>query len=87
MADIGMWKEYGAGKILAAGLVDVKSFYVEKPEEIAARIRVALDAAGRDRLWITPDCGFFSTPRWIAKAKMNAMVRGAAIVRNELASA
>jgi 5-methyltetrahydropteroyltriglutamate--homocysteine methyltransferase len=59
MAEIGMWKEYGAGKILAAGLVDVKSFYVEKPEEIAARIRIALDAAGRDRLWITPDCGFF----------------------------
>jgi 5-methyltetrahydropteroyltriglutamate--homocysteine methyltransferase len=87
MAEIEMWKEYGTGKILGAGLVDVKSFYIEKPAEIAARIRTALKAAAPDKLWITPDCGFFSTPRWIAKAKMNAMTRAVQMVRHELASA
>ena len=86
MAEVELWKEHGGDKILAAGLVDVKSFYVEKPEDVAERIRLALRYVAPDKLWITPDCGFFSTPRWIAFAKLIAMVRGAEIVRGELAS-
>ncbi len=45
-----------------------------------------LERAAAEKLWIAPDCGFFSTPRWIAAAKLQAMVQGAEIVRGELAS-
>jgi 5-methyltetrahydropteroyltriglutamate--homocysteine methyltransferase len=86
MAEIELWQEHGGDKVLAAGLVDVKSFYVERPDEVAERIRLALRYVAPDKLWVTPDCGFFSTPRWIAQAKLVAMVKGAEIVRRELAS-
>ena len=38
-----------------------------------------------ERLWLNPDCGFWETPRWVAKLKLAALVAGAAQVRNELA--
>lgn len=67
-----------------AGVVDVKSFWVEPPEEIAARIRVFLKYVPADKLWITPDCGFFQLPRWLCALKLKHMVEGARIVRREL---
>ena len=37
-----------------------------------------------EKLWITPDCGFFQLPRWLAFQKLQNMVRGVTIVRKEL---
>ena len=84
MAEIEMWKQWNDGRELGAGLVDVKSFYPETPEDVAQRIRTALQYADADKLYINPDCGFGWSPRYIAVAKLNAMVAGAQIVRNEL---
>jgi 5-methyltetrahydropteroyltriglutamate--homocysteine methyltransferase len=67
-----------------AGVVDVKSFWVEPPEEIAGRIRAFLKYVPADKLWITPDCGFFQLPRWLCALKLKNMVAGARIVRREL---
>ncbi|MBI1992986.1 MAG: methionine synthase [Deltaproteobacteria bacterium] len=84
MAEIDLAKEIGSHKELGAGLVDQKSFYVETPEEIAERIRLALRYVPAERLWINPDCGLNPTPRWIARRKLQSMVEGAKIVRREL---
>lgn len=84
MAEIGLWQEFPNDKQLAAGLVDVKNYYVEKPEDVAERIRIALQHVPAERLWITPDCGFSQTARWAARGKLKAMAEGAAIVRHEL---
>lgn len=84
MAEIDVGKEIGSYKELGAGLVDQKSFYVETPEDIAERIRVALKFVPPEKLWINPDCGFNPTPRWIALPKLKAMVEGTKIVRREL---
>ena len=73
-----------AGKTVAAGLVDVKNYFVETPEIIADRIRVMLEHVPPEQLVVTPDCGFSQTARWAARAKMQAMVEGAQIVRREL---
>ncbi len=73
-----------AGKDVAAGLIDVKNYFVETPEIVADRIRVMLEHVPADRLTVTPDCGFSQTARWAARAKMIAMVEGAKIVRAEL---
>ncbi|MBL8147531.1 MAG: methionine synthase, partial [Anaerolineae bacterium] len=84
MAEIELWQEFPNDKQLAAGLVDVKNYYVEKPEDVAERIRIALKYVPADKLWVVPDCGFSQTARWAAKGKLKAMTEGAAIVRREL---
>lgn len=73
-----------AGKDVAAGLIDVKNYFIETPEIVADRIRVMLKHVPPERLVVTPDCGFSETARWAARAKMFAMVEGARIVRQEL---
>ncbi|HEY7678228.1 MAG TPA: methionine synthase [Candidatus Methylomirabilis sp.] len=87
LADVGLWKEFPTDKELGAGVVDVKSFKAEAPEDVAARIREVLKYVRAERLWINPDCGFFETPRWIGVAKLRAMVAGARLVRKELGAA
>ena len=65
-------------------MIDVKSYFVETPDEVAAAIRLALQHTSPDKLVITPDCGLNHCPREIATRKIDAMVRGAEIVRHEL---
>jgi 5-methyltetrahydropteroyltriglutamate--homocysteine methyltransferase len=84
LSEIELWKEIGDEREFAAGLVDVKSFYVETPEDVAERIRVALKYIPAEKLYICPDCGFFPVPRWLAFLKLQNMVRGTKIVRREL---
>lgn len=84
LAELSLWREHGGDKELAAGLVDIKSFHPESPEEVADRIRAALKVTAPERLWIVPDCGFCFVPRWLAFAKMKAMVEGTRLVRREL---
>jgi 5-methyltetrahydropteroyltriglutamate--homocysteine methyltransferase len=85
MAEIGLWREFPSHKELAAGLVDVKNYYCETPEDVAERIRTALKVVEADKLSVTPDCGFSQTARWAAKRKLTAMVEGTRLVRHELA--
>ena len=73
-----------AGKDVAAGLIDVKNYFIETPDIVADRIRRMLKHVPPERLVVTPDCGFSQTARWAARAKMFAMVEGASLVRNEL---
>ena len=84
LAEVEMWKEWNDGRELGAGLIDVKSFYPETPEDVAQRIRTVLQYADADKVYINPDCGFGWSPRYIALAKLKAMVAGAQIVRDEL---
>ena len=77
----------GLGQIIGAGVVDVKSFHRESPEDVAARLRRFLDAGlPAERLWAVPDCGFWESPRWLATAKLGALAAGAARVRAEVAA-
>src|SRR4051812_2570274 len=85
MAEIELWREFPSDKELAAGVMDVKNYYVETPEDVVERIRTALRYVPPEKLWIVPDCGLSQTARWAARAKLKAMVDGAQIVRRELA--
>ena len=69
---------------VTVGIVDVKSYYIETPADIAARIRRCLKYAPSGRLGVAPDCGLSQTARWAAKRKLASMVEGASIVRKEL---
>jgi 5-methyltetrahydropteroyltriglutamate--homocysteine methyltransferase len=68
----------------AVGIIDVKSYYVETPEEIARRVRLCLAHAPADRLSFAPDCGLSQTARWAAKSKLKNMVEGVRLIRREL---
>jgi 5-methyltetrahydropteroyltriglutamate--homocysteine methyltransferase len=85
LAEIDLWREFPNEKELAAGLIDVKNYYIETPEDVAERIRVALRYVAPEKLTIVPDCGFSQTARWAARAKLKAMVEGTRMVRRELA--
>jgi len=73
-----------AGKIAAVGIVDVKSYYIETPEDIASRVRRCLGFAPAEQLAFAPDCGLSQTARWAAKKKLASMVAGVEIVRNAI---
>lgn len=75
---------HAAGKELAAGLVDVKNIYCETADDVAERIRTTLRHMPADKLHITPDCGLSQTVRWAAVKKLQAMVAGTRLVREEL---
>ena len=69
---------------VAVGIIDVKSYYIEPPEEVAARVRLCLKHCAAERLSFAPDCGLSQTARWAARQKLANMVAGVKIVRAEL---
>lgn len=72
------------GKTIILGVLDLSDMTVEAPETVAARIRRALPHVPAERIVLAPDCGLKYLPRPVAFAKMQAMVEGAKIVREEL---
>jgi 5-methyltetrahydropteroyltriglutamate--homocysteine methyltransferase len=82
--DLPLWREFPTDKELGAGVIDVKAFRAESPDEVAARIRHLLRYVAPDKLWLTPDCGFWETPRWLTRQKLHALAEGTRIVRREL---
>jgi 5-methyltetrahydropteroyltriglutamate--homocysteine methyltransferase len=71
-------------KPIILGVIDLSEMTVETPETVAARIRKALPYVAAERLVIAPDCGMKYLPRDVAFGKMQAMVEGTKIVREEL---
>ena len=69
---------------VGVGVVDVKSYFVETPNQIAAGIRRALEYAAPENVILTPDCGLNHCPRHIAFQKIVALAQAAKIVRAEL---
>ena len=71
-------------KIVVLGVLDLGSPEVETPETVAARIRAALRHLPPKRLVLAPDCGMKYLPRPMAFGKLQALAKGAAIVRREM---
>jgi 5-methyltetrahydropteroyltriglutamate--homocysteine methyltransferase len=82
MAEVDLLGEIaGAGRDVAAGVVDVKNYHLETADEVAERTDAVL-AAGvpPERLTLVPDCGFSQTARWATLAKLRALVAGRDLV-------
>lgn len=84
MSELELCRELSEERDIGVGVIDIKSFHRESPEDVAARIRSALRYIPAEKLWVVPDCGFFQLPRWITVAKLRNMVQGTHIVRQEL---
>jgi 5-methyltetrahydropteroyltriglutamate--homocysteine methyltransferase len=86
-----VWKAADTrGKILAPGLVDSCSNYLETPELIAQRIERFAAIVGKDRVIASSDCGFAQGPlvrrvhpsvQW---AKLEALVEGARLASSRV---
>jgi 5-methyltetrahydropteroyltriglutamate--homocysteine methyltransferase len=83
-AELELIEEIAAVKDVAVGVIDVKSYYVETPEDVEERIRACLRFVPPERLALAPDCGLSQTARWAASAKLRNMVEGARRVRETL---
>jgi 5-methyltetrahydropteroyltriglutamate--homocysteine methyltransferase len=83
-AELELIEQIGAVKDVAVGVVDVKSYYIETPDDVADRIRACLRHVPPDRLAVAPDCGLSQTARWAAFAKLRNLVEGARSVRESL---
>jgi 5-methyltetrahydropteroyltriglutamate--homocysteine methyltransferase len=72
------------GKTIILGVLDLSTYAIETPDEVAARIRRALPHVDARKVIPAPDCGLKYLPREVAFGKMKALAEGAAIVRAEL---
>ena len=73
-------------KKVAIGVVSHRTLQIERPDEVADLIRLALKHIEPERLILTSDCGFGrqAMSRMHAFYKMVALARGTNIVRKEL---
>jgi 5-methyltetrahydropteroyltriglutamate--homocysteine methyltransferase len=82
--DLGVLKDLAPKKVLL-GVIDLNDPVAETPQLVAERIRAGLKFMAADKLIPAPDCGMKYLPRGLAFAKLQALARGAALVREELA--
>ena len=75
------------GKKIMVGAIDVATNTIETPEEVAKTLREALKYVDADKLYPCTNCGMAPLPRDIANGKLNALSKGAELVRNELLAA
>lgn len=82
-AEIELIGEIARQHDVSVGIVDVKSYYIETPEDIADRVRLCLQHAPAASLSFAPDCGLSQTARWAARRKLTNLVSGVRLVREE----
>jgi len=71
-------------KTMVVGVIDLEDAAVESPESVAVRVREALKYLPPEQLMLAPDCGMKYLPREVAFGKLQAMVQGVELVREEL---
>ena len=80
--DLGVLEKLPS-KTIILGVIDLSDMTIETPETVAERIRRALPHAQAERIVIAPDCGMKYLPRASAFGKLQSLVAGARIVRDE----
>lgn len=83
-AEIDVIQQIAEHRDVSVGIIDVKSYYIETPDDVADRVRRCLRYVPPEKLSLAPDCGLSQTARWAAKLKLHNLVRGVHRVREEL---
>ncbi|MEJ5988720.1 uroporphyrinogen decarboxylase family protein [Ramlibacter sp. PS3R-8] len=71
------------GKQVLVGCLDLSDEHVESPQEVAKRVRRALEHVAPEQVVLAPDCGMKYLPRAVAQGKLSAMVQAAQLLRKE----
>lgn len=83
-AEIELLQVFAEKMDVAVGIVDVKNYYIETPEDVVKRIKQCLQYIPAEKLAVAPDCGLSQTARWASRQKLANMVKGAKMVRENL---
>ena len=83
-AEIELLKIFAEKMDVAVGIIDVKNYYIETPEDVAARINNCLKYVPAEKLSVAPDCGLSQTARWAARQKLANLVKGTQMVKQQL---
>ena len=67
---------------VGVGVIDVKNYYIETPDDVLGRIEQCLRYVPAERLSVSPDCGLSQTARWASRQKLENMVAGARKARD-----
>ena len=65
----------------APGFLDIHTDFMESPELVKDRILYASDIVGKDKIWVTPDCGLRTRSWEIAYEKLCNLTKGAEMAR------
>ena len=84
MVDVHALKELAPDREVQAGVIDIRSLYIETDDEIVRRIHQVLEHIEPGRVYLSTDCGLKALPRFVALEKLKALVRAANRVRAEL---
>jgi 5-methyltetrahydropteroyltriglutamate--homocysteine methyltransferase len=80
-----MFREYGSGKELGLGVIDVHTDFIEPPELIRDRILYSVKVLkGASKIVVNPDCGLRTRSRDIAFSKLSNMIKGIKLAEEEV---
>ncbi len=83
-AEIELLATFAEKMDVAAGIIDVKNYYIETEDDVVQRIKKCLQYVPAEKLAVAPDCGLSQTARWASRQKLVNMVKGAKKVRENL---
>jgi methionine synthase II (cobalamin-independent) len=86
MVDLAVLISLLADKKVAVGGIDVRTSMIETPVQVADRIRKVLEVIPPERVYLTTDYGMKPLVRIVAQMKLQVLVQGARLVRQELGS-
>ena len=75
MVDVHALKELEPNREVQAGVIDIRSLYIETDDEIVRRTHKVLEYIEPERVYLTTDCGLKALPRFVAFEKLKALVR------------
>lgn len=84
MQDVAALKALPKDKEVQAGVIDIRTLYIESDDQIVERIHKVLEHIEPERVYLTTDCGLKALPRFCAYEKLRALARAAERVRAEL---
>ena len=84
MADVKALEVLPKDREVQAGVIDIRTLYIESDDEIVARIHKVLEHIEPERVYLSTDCGLKALPRFCAFEKLKALARAAARVRAEI---
>jgi 5-methyltetrahydropteroyltriglutamate--homocysteine methyltransferase len=82
-SEIELLKTFSEKMDVAVGIIDVKNYYIETPQDVADRIKKCLQYVPAEKLSVAPDCGLSQTARWAARQKLVNLVKGAQMVKQQ----
>ncbi|MCU0450292.1 MAG: methionine synthase [Bernardetiaceae bacterium] len=83
-AEVHLLERFAEKMDVAVGVIDVKSYYIETPEDVMERINLVLPYVPAEKLALAPDCGLSQTARWASRQKLASMCEAAKRMRAKL---